>query len=101
MSKWVKDYRYGHNEGLRGDPDTWRAAFKKNMSPEEAEVYLGDDSPWGILGITPGSAFDTIKAAFRKLINKFHPDKWGNTPESNKKAQKIIAAWTTLKSKNP
>lgn len=99
---WVKDYRYGRNAGPRGNPEKWRAAFKETMSPDEAKEYIGDDSPWGILGIPAGSSFATIKKAFHTLINKYHPDKWQNASQVekdaiNERAKKIIAAWTTLK----
>ena len=94
---WVKDYRYGRNTGARGNPNSWRSAFKEVMDPDEAKQFLDDDSPWVILEIPVGSAFDVIKSAFRRLINIYHPDKWGNTKEANEKAKKIIAAWTLLK----
>jgi curved DNA-binding protein CbpA len=45
------------------------------MSEEEAAEIIGDDSPWSILGIAPGSPFDVIKKAWRKLAMKYHPDR--------------------------
>ena len=38
-----------------------------------------------------------LKKQYRKLILKNHPDKNGNTPESNKKFQQIHEAYNFLK----
>jgi curved DNA-binding protein CbpA len=62
------------------------------MGKEEARAVLDDESPWQILNIPPGSALDIIKAAFRKLILKHHPDHGG----SAELARKIIAAYSFL-----
>lgn len=70
-----KDALYGTYEGPRGSTEQWRAAFREAMSPEEAEQIIGDDSPWGILGISHGASADEIKRAWRKKALEFHPDR--------------------------
>lgn len=45
-----------------------------------------------MLGIKPGSTDAEVKAAFRKMIVKHHPDHGGSTDM----ARKIIAAYATL-----
>jgi DnaJ-domain-containing protein 1 len=78
----------------RGDPDVWRAAFGEAMSEPEAEAILGDDSPWGILGIKVGSAFAAVKTAWRGMAMKWHPDTSGIKGETALEAarQKFLQA---------
>ena len=42
-----------------------------------------------ILEIEETNDINEIKHAYNKMIKKYHPDKNGNTPESNEKFQKI------------
>ena len=85
---------YGTYEGEQGNPDQWAAAFEERMSPEEAREVLGSDaeSAWSILGLRPGSAFDAIKGAFRKLAMQHHPDHGGNAEEF----KRLRAAYSLL-----
>lgn len=93
-----KDALYGTYEGPRGSVDQWRAAFQQAMSPDEAAEILGDDSPWGILGIPHGSPFEVIKKAWRKKAMEFHPDR--HPADKQKWAEKNFircqAAWVAL-----
>ncbi len=66
---------YGTYVGPRWTDDMWRAAFRDALSGEQVEEILGDDSPWGILGIKHGASMDEIKTAWRKAAKKWHPDK--------------------------
>lgn len=97
-----KDALYGTYTGPRGNPDEWRAAFREAMSPEEAAEILGDDSPWGILGLKHGASPDEIKRAWRAAALKYHPDRH---PEDKKEwAQKEFirckAAYVSLGGKD-
>lgn len=89
---WTDPSPYGTYEGERGDPDQWRKAFGYAWGRQEAVEVLGDDSPWGILGIAPGSNEATIKKAFHKLMLIHHPDKGGD----HETCQKIISAYVML-----
>ena len=38
-----------------------------------------------ILGVEKGATADQIKKAYRKIAIKYHPDKWGDAPEAERK----------------
>jgi DnaJ-class molecular chaperone len=89
---------YDTSKGF-GNPKKWEKAFYQRMNKEDAEAVLKEqtDSPYFILSIKEGATKSDIKAAFRKLISEWHPDK---NPERVKEAEemskKIIAAYTIL-----
>lgn len=97
-SIWSGKSPYGTYTGPRGSADQWRAAFREVISPEEAEKIVGSDSPWAILGIPVGSAFDVIKSAWRKMALLYHPDR--HPPDKKKWAEenfiKCQAAYVKL-----
>ena len=42
----------------------------------------GDDpAPYAVLGLEPGASFDEVKAAWRQLVMRCHPDKGGDAAE--------------------
>jgi len=41
-----------------------------------------------------GSQFDTVKAAYRRLMRKYHPDLHGGSPEKLKAATEVSQALT-------
>ena len=102
---WDDDYRpYGRRQGPPGNPDMYRKIFERayHMSGAEAEAIVGDDSPWGILGVAVGSAAAVVKAAFAKLILIWHPDKFaGNSKaeqdHAHKMVKRIIADYKVIK----
>jgi DnaJ-domain-containing protein 1 len=96
---WTDQSPYGTYVGPAGSAAQWRQAFSEAMGREEAEEILSGqpDSPWVILGVSPNATQDEIKHAYRMLMLRFHPDRCGNTKESNERAKRIIAAYTVLK----
>lgn len=81
-SPFSKNYApRGFYQGERGSPEAWRSAFSERFSPAEIKEILGDDNPWQILGIAPGSDLDTIKKAYRSLAMKHHPDHGGDAEQ--------------------
>jgi DnaJ-class molecular chaperone len=89
---------YGTHDGPRGTPEHWRGAFADAWEQTTAQEILGDDDPWSVLGLSPGSSKMEVKRAFRLLIKDAHPDKF---PESEKaeaeaRARRIIAAYSVL-----
>ena len=88
---------YGTCEG-RGSPEEWRASFSEAWERTATEKILGDDSPWGVLGLKPGAGMDEVRRAFRSLVRKSHPDMF---PEAERAAatertRRIIAAYSVL-----
>ena len=94
---------YDTSEGF-GNPNEWREAFKTRMGLDEAEKVLDGRDPLVILGITtPNPTWDAIKAAFRKMVFKCHPDRFPNDPEGAAKAavefKKLEAAMVKLEAR--
>ena len=93
-------YKTYDTSGGFGNKRKWQRAFNSRMTGDEAEAILKDQeaSPWEILEIPNPSTQEVIKAAFRRLIALWHPDKNpGNTEKATKMSQIIIAAYTSLK----
>ena len=49
-----------------------------------------------VLGISPNAGFAEIKAAYRQLAKKYHPDYNPGNPEANEKFRRIKEAYETL-----
>jgi molecular chaperone DnaJ len=61
------------------------------------------DNPYETLGIKPGASEAEIKAAYREMVKKYHPDKYQNNPLGDlakEKMQEINEAYDYL-TKNP
>jgi len=55
--------------------------------------------PYEVLGIKPGASEAEIKAAYRELVKKYHPDKYQDNPLGNlaeEKMQEINQAYESL-----
>lgn len=53
---------------------------------------------YNILQVSPNASFAEIKAAYRKLVHKFHPDVAGNTPDATQRFKDITEAYEVLSS---
>ena len=82
-----------------GNASQWKQAFNERMGYDEAKNILAKDDPYTILGIIIGASLAEIKAAYRKMAMKWHPDK-NKDIDTTEKMQKIIAAYTYLITKN-
>ena len=95
-----KDDLYGTYSGPRQSIRDWRKAFSErmDMSPEEAEEIIREDSPWTILEVMADATVDEIRSAYRKLIIQYHPDKYPEEKKSwaSEKFIRIEAAYTLL-----
>ncbi|MBQ8149719.1 MAG: J domain-containing protein [Clostridia bacterium] len=52
--------------------------------------------PYEVLGLSPGASDDEIKAAYRKLAKKYHPDLNGGSAEAERKMKEVNDAYTYL-----
>ena len=89
---------YNTSNGF-GNPRQWKDAFRQRMSKDDAEKTLKEqqETPYEILQISTGANQTEIKAAFRKLIFEWHPDKnQHRIQEAEEKSKKIIAAYSLL-----
>ncbi len=57
------------------------------------------NNPYEVLGINPGASEEEIRAAYRELVKKYHPDKYVDNPLADlaeEKMQEINEAYDTL-----
>ena len=57
------------------------------------------NDPYKILGISPDATDDQVKAAYREMARKYHPDQYSNNPLSDlaqEKMQEINEAYDTI-----
>ncbi len=52
--------------------------------------------PYRVLGLSPNATDDEVKAAYRKLAKKYHPDLNGGSPEAEEKMKEINAAYAQI-----
>lgn len=52
--------------------------------------------PYEVLGVSPGATDDEIKAAYRKLAKKYHPDLNGGSATAEAKMKEVNEAYTLL-----
>lgn len=54
----------------------WRDPFRARTGHRPGETRPEpDDDPYAVLGLRPGASPDEIRAAYRKAVAKYHPDK--------------------------
>jgi hypothetical protein len=86
----------------RGQPSEWRNTFYERMGADVYETILNDakQSPEDVLGVAFNAVWGDVKAAYRKLVMKYHPDRiliTGVTYEDAVAKMKIInAAYSKL-----
>ena len=59
-------------EQMKRERARWRQQYRTRGGQDTTEYMSG--SPWLVLGLQPGATQSEIKAAFRLLAFKFHPD---------------------------
>lgn len=77
------------------EDDAYYFEFFKNYFEEVSTDF--SSSPYYELGISPWSTFEEIKARYKELIKKYHPDKSGS--DSSDKFMRIQKAYEKIKNK--
>ena len=80
--------------------DTWKKERHYYQDHEEENSSYNTETNdfqkyYDILGLKVGATIKEIKAQYRKLIKKFHPDR-NNSPDAEKKCREIIEAYDKL-----
>ncbi len=69
------------------------------MNFDEAKSFIGDDSPYNILGVGRNASKAEIKNTYQKLVFRWHPNRYQGTEAKNKATlmfKRILAAYTVL-----
>lgn len=82
-------HNYRTYEGLRGNPDEWRATFAAASAQQAAADALKSKSCFALLGVDPSATKAEIKSAYRRKVREAHPDHGGSAHEF----QEITAAY--------
>lgn len=53
------------------------------------------ENPYAVLGLSPGASDDEVKAAYKRLAKKYHPD-LNPSPEAEEKMKQINAAYDQI-----
>lgn len=96
---FLDGYETYDTTGGYGNAQSWRDAFKRRMSKDDAALLMNEavQTPHEVLGISPGASAREIKTAMRKLIRQWHPDaNQHRLTEAETMSKKIIAAYTLL-----
>ena len=55
----------------------------------ERNVRRNMDNPYEVLGIREGASDEEIKAAYKELVKKYHPDRYQNNPLADLAEEKL------------
>jgi DnaJ-domain-containing protein 1 len=84
--------------------DSQSANRQKQQHTASSRETTHDKAYYQALEVAPGASFDEIKASYKKLVKKYHPDLFHNNPEKRRYAeivtQKINEAYTYFEQKS-
>lgn len=87
-----------------GSPDDHQseARFGRQQSDSADGQPSRSTDPFAVLGVSPGAPAEDIKAAYRRLVKRYHPDKLQHLGEefrelAEKKFKAIQSAYQSLK----
>jgi len=100
MDNWNSNQfkKYDTSNGF-GNAREWKHAFRERMGTDEAQEILRDQkaTPYEILGVSATASAAEIKAAYRKKVMEWHPDRNAHREaEATEMMKKINAAYTIL-----
>ena len=87
------------------DRMNYRTSFEHADGSNMASDRLNAERKYyGNLELQPGASWDEIKKSYRKLISRYHPDRFHRDPEKKKIAGQLTAelneAWSWFKEKH-
>lgn len=87
----------GSGNGRKG-PGTRQRGGQGPKQPPQASTRprASVRTAYTVLGVIPGSDLALIKAAYRVMAEKYHPDRCSD-PRAKEKMQEVNAAWEILK----
>ena len=68
------------------------------------EVTMPVQDPYKVLGVSPNASEEEVKAAYRELAKKYHPDNYADSPLAdlaNEKMQEINEAYDMITRRLP
>lgn len=89
QDEWRKKYNHYQKQSQskqQQSQDYFRNQYNSFHNNFSADL---DGKYYDALEIQPGASFDQIKAAYKKVMKKYHPDKYHSDPEKYKYAQQI------------
>lgn len=78
------------------DLDAILARRSRGDLPPARPRALAD--PWAVLGVSREADEDTCRAAWRRAIARYHPDRLGEDPAEAARAAEVNAAWDAIRS---
>ena len=89
--------------GRRSPPPPPRSDTRRSSAPPPRRTAATDEAirkAYAALEVPPGSDFEAVRKAYRRLMRKFHPDLHNSTPEKHRAAtdltQRLTEAYKTL-----
>lgn len=79
---------FGQNERLHEPPEESASGRRPAETPSDPES-LKMREYYANLEIPEGSSFEEIRAAYRRMLKKYHPDVYHQSPEKRQIAEKI------------
>lgn len=87
-------------EELDGYLGEERHAFRKPPRRDDESAPLA--SEYRVLELEPGSSMEEVRGSYKRLLRKYHPDRFLGKPEKQRAAtevtQAVIAAYRTIRS---
>jgi DnaJ-domain-containing protein 1 len=62
---------------------------REQQYTDNSTAHAKEKSYYDALEVKPGASFEEIKASYKKLVKKYHPDRFHNHPEKRRYAETV------------